>query len=148
MTADSSALPQPPHSPHLSHVTPVPGEDIRWTTAKALLGWASTQNPLVVLCLLMLGLAGYMAHYSINTAIPAHLESIQKGYETIQHEHAKERERADREHRQHYETLATQMQQTAKEIRDVTKSQETLIREFLLPAGRRPAGVGSPREAE
>lgn len=135
------------HNP-MPSVNAVPGEDIRWTTAKALLGWASTQNPLVVLCLMMLGLTGYMAHYAINTAIPAHLESIQKGYETIQHQHADERERADREHRLHYETLATQMAQTAKEIRDVTRAQETLIREFLLPAGRRPAGVGSPREGD
>lgn len=142
MTADL----QP--SNHMSAIQPVPGEDIRWTTFKALWAWSSTQNPLVVLCLVMVGLAGYMAHYSINTAIPAHLESIQKGYETIQHEHAKEREQADREHRQHYETLATQMQQTAKEIRDVTKAQETLIREFLLPAGSRRAGVGAPREGD
>jgi hypothetical protein len=142
MSAEHSTAPQP------SHPT-MHAEDIRWAVAKSALGWLSTQNPLVVVCILMLGLAGYSTNYAINTAIPAHLESIQKGYEAIHERHKSEREQADAEHRRHYEALATQMQATSKEIRDVTKAQEQLIREFLLPSGRsRPAGASPPREGD
>lgn len=141
MTADAIQPPAP-------SMTSVPGEDIRISILRSLFAWATTQNPLVVCCLLMLGLGGYISHYAINTAIPAHLESIQKGYETIQEQHRTEREASDREHRQHYEALATQMKETAKEIRDVTKAQELLIREFLLPPGKRAATTVQPREGD
>lgn len=143
MTADSSAMQPGPQT-----ITTIPGEDIRLSIAKSLFAWATTQNPLVICCLLMLGLGGYITHYAINTAIPAHLDSIQKGYETIQEQHRVEREASDREHRQHYETLAVQMKETAKEIRDVTKSQEMLIREFLLPGKRTGASISQPREGD
>lgn len=141
MTADATQTPPPSVTIH--------NEDVRWTIAKSVFGWASTQNPLVACCILILSLAGYSMHYAINTAIPAHLESIQKGYEAIQERHKTERDQADAEHRRHYEALATQMQATAKEIRDVTRAQEMLIREFLLPSGRtRPAGIPQPRDGE
>jgi len=145
MSTDHPAAPQPSHASHPS----LHGEDIRWTIAKSLLGWMSTQNPLVIVSLMILGLAGYSMHYAINTAIPAHLQSIQRGYEAIHERHKAEREQADAEHRRHYEALAAQIQATSKEIRDVTRAQEQLIRELLLPSGRsRPAGASQPREGD
>jgi hypothetical protein len=142
MSADHSTAPQPSHPS-------IHTEDIRWTVAKSILGWASTQNPLVVVCILMLGLAGYSTHYAINTAIPAHLESIQRGYEALHERHKTEREQAEAEHRRHYEAMAAQIQVTSKEIRDVTRAQEQLIRELLLPSGRlRPTGTSPPREGD
>lgn len=45
--------------------------------------WLWKQGPTTVLLFLILGAITWGGHYSITTAIPQHLQQIQKGYENV-----------------------------------------------------------------
>ena len=52
-----------------------------------LLRWLSSQPFTNVLLLLVLSSGGWLAWYTINTAIPSHLKMIQDGYDRQRNQH-------------------------------------------------------------
>jgi hypothetical protein len=61
-------------------------------TSRAL-DWVAGQPFNNVLLIAIFLSIGWIGHYSMTTAIPAHLEQIQNGYESLHESHRDERER-------------------------------------------------------
>jgi beta-lactamase regulating signal transducer with metallopeptidase domain len=55
--------------------------------------WVAGQPFNNVLLLAIFVAIGWIGHYSMTTAIPAHLQQIQQGYESLTESHREERER-------------------------------------------------------
>jgi hypothetical protein len=63
------------------------------TLTNQIVSWAAGQPFNNVLLLAIFASIGWIGHYSMTTAIPKHLEQIQKGYESLTESHRDERER-------------------------------------------------------
>lgn len=67
-------------------------DDKKAVTTKVI-DWAAGQPFNNVLLLLILAGGGWIAYYTVTTAIPAHLQQIQQGYQHLAESHKEERER-------------------------------------------------------
>ncbi len=72
------------------------GENKTLTTQ--ITSWVAGQPFNNVLLLAIFVAIGWIGHYSMTTAIPAHLNQIQKGYESLTESHRDERERTQQLH--------------------------------------------------
>jgi hypothetical protein len=63
------------------------------TITTQIINWAAGQPFNNVLLLAIFASIGWIAHFAMNTAIPAHIQQIQKGYESLTESHRDERER-------------------------------------------------------
>lgn len=63
------------------------------TLTNQIASWAAGQPFNNVLLLGILVAIGWIGYYSMTTAIPAHLQQIQRGYESLTESHRDERER-------------------------------------------------------
>lgn len=137
-TSSSAAAPSYPGLVH---------ESLERAALRSAVSWVFGQNPVVVIGVLLLTFGGYGLWYSVNVLVPAHLESIQQGYERIQESYVRDREASELAHREQYERLTMHWTQIATEIRAVAKSQELLIRDVILRdrdrRGAGSAGVGT-----
>lgn len=129
-------------------------ESIERAVIRNALSWAFGQNPVVVIGVMLLSFGGYGLYYAVNVLVPAHLQSIQEGYERIQQSYVKDRETSEAAHREQYERLALHWTQIATEIRAVVDNQNHLIRELVLKErGQKGTGnsgtpAGSPVRPE
>lgn len=62
------------------------------TPTSQIISWAAGQPFNNVLLLGILAAIGWIGYYSMTTAIPAHLQQIQRGYESLTESHRDERE--------------------------------------------------------
>lgn len=63
------------------------------TLTAQVVSWAAGQPFNNVLLLAIFFAIGWIGHFAMNTAIPAHLQQIQQGYESLTESHREERER-------------------------------------------------------
>ena len=63
------------------------------TLTNQIVSWAAGQPFNNVLLLAIFVAIGWIGYYSMTTAIPAHLQQIQRGYESLTESHRDERER-------------------------------------------------------
>jgi hypothetical protein len=68
-------------------------EETNKTLTAQVINWAAGQPFNNVLLLAIFASIGWIAHFAMNTAIPAHIQQIQKGYESLTESHRDERER-------------------------------------------------------
>lgn len=71
---------------------PLGSEDEK-TIKSLVVNWIAGQPFSNVLLLAIFVSIGWIGHYSMTTAIPLHLQQIQKGYESLTESHREERER-------------------------------------------------------
>lgn len=81
--------------------------------------WLSRQGVVVVLLFALLGGLASFGHYTMTTAVPAHLKQIQDGYE-----------RLSKDHKEANERMATAVEKVVEDGRAQRKEFLDLIREY------------------
>lgn len=72
--------------------------------------WVAGQPFTNVLLVAILSAGGWCGYYAITIAIPAHLQTIQNGYERLDEMNRSERDRIDRQHSTERETIRRQFE--------------------------------------
>lgn len=79
--------------------------------------WLFGQDVSTVLLVIILASLWYMGYYAMNTAIPAHLQSIQAGYERMEKSHAESLLRVETSHNASIKYIADAFREAARERR-------------------------------
>jgi hypothetical protein len=91
---------------------------------------------LIFILVLMIGImiAGlyWSVSYAVNTAIPAHLDSIQEGYKELQATDQKARDEIEKRHDERLKNFGENWSRVAEKLEATMKMQESLVREIIL----------------
>lgn len=82
-------------------------ESTKATLAKSAASWLLGQPFNNVLLVAILWAIGYGGYFLINTGIPAHLRTIQDGYERLAVQHSTERQTTESNHTRQIERIVT-----------------------------------------